>query len=181
MSAAAASMIFGKTPAGQAELSSRRHNLSLMGRRLLILVNGSRTREMLSQLVAANTNLDGELSSLYSHGLIEAVSGVAGTAPASVATTTEVAAPEKKGFLGRLFGLGGSTVRLEPEQHERMREACFLLQDMLGPEAEDFLMRLESSRNVDELQSMLTTASRLVAQVRGNAEAEMFRTAMGIA
>lgn len=183
MAAASNSLVFGKTATGQAELTSKRHNLSQMGRRLLILVNGSRTREMLAQLVTANTDLDHELSALRGHGLIEVVAGAASAAAAvSADTSAEATEPEKKGLLGRLFGLGGgSTPRLEPHQHERMREATFLLQDLLGPQADDFLLRLESSRNEEELTRLLDTASRMVAQVRGKAEAEMFAIAMGIA
>lgn len=179
MSAVPASLVFGKTSAGQAELSSRQHQLSLMGRRLLILVNGNRTQAMLAQLVAASTDVDHELATLQSKGLIETLSGK--TAPVQVfaAGATPTAEPEKKGLLGRLFARTAGP-RLDPVEHERMREACHLLQDMLGPQADDFLMRLESSRNVDELNGMLETASRMVDRVRGAADAQMFKAATGV-
>lgn len=179
MSVVSASLVFGKTPAGQAELSSRQQQLSPMGRRLLILVNGSRTQAMLAQLVAASTDIDQELVTLQSKGLIEPLSGHSAPVGVSAVGADAPSEPAKKGLLGRLFARAASP-QLEPMEHERMREACHLLQDMLGPQADDFLMRLESSRNVDELNGMLETAARLVAQFRGAADAQMFKAAMGV-
>lgn len=116
-----------------------------------------------------------ELSTLVLEGLIEAVSGRATISAADA----PVEAP-KQGLLGRLFAFAESKPRLEPEAHGRMREACLLLHDVLGPEADDLVMRVEESNSPEELERNLLRSLSVVATVRGKQEAEALRLAMAL-
>ena len=72
-------IVYAKTAAGQAEIRARSQVLQRQARTLLVLADGTRTREQLLKMVqgAAAADLDG----LIDAGLLSAVSG-AGRAPA---------------------------------------------------------------------------------------------------
>lgn len=174
-----AASTFVKTAAGQQELSDRRRNLGIAGRRLLILVNGSRNAVELQQLMGPKVNLELELSNLVEEGLIQS-----GVAKASVAPVRPAEAPSepqaKRGFFSRLLSLGESAPKLDPVTHERMREACLLLHDALGPDADDLTMKLEECASPEELEKTLLRAINVVIAVRGKEQGEALRLAMAL-
>jgi hypothetical protein len=68
------SLVFEKTPQGLAEVGSRSAGLSLQARRVLIMVDGSRTLGELAPL-APDGRLDQVIGLLHARGLIRAAGG----------------------------------------------------------------------------------------------------------
>jgi hypothetical protein len=169
---------FVKTDAGREELAARTRNLGTATRRLLILVNGQRSAEELAKLMGPGVDLDLELSNLLEAKLIQRT----GAAPASPAAVNAAPAPAaKRGLLQRLLSIGERPPKLDPQTHERMREACMLLHDALGPGADDLTMRLEDCASPEALEAAQRWALDVVASVRGREQAETLRRAMGLA
>jgi hypothetical protein len=169
---------FVKTDAGREELAARTRSLGIVTRRLLILVNGQRSADDLAKLMGPGVNLDLELSNLLEANLIQRTG--AETAATVVASAAPAPAP-KRGLLQRLLSIGERPLRLDPQTHERMREACMLLHDALGPGADDLTMRLEDCASPEALEAAQRWALDVVASVRGREQAETLRRAMGLA
>jgi hypothetical protein len=167
------SLIYAKTPQGVAEVGARSAQLSMLARRVLIMMDGKRTVAELAMFVRAG-EIDAIVTQLESAGLAER-SGV--VAPATVAprAASEPAVPAPPAVAA-------------PAQDERdlapitlneaKRRAVRELSDRLGPDADVMAMRIEACRSIDEFRERVRDAERFVTAALGAAAAQDYLRAL---
>lgn len=167
------SLIYAKTPKGVAEVGARGAQLSMVARRVLIMMDGKRTVDDLAVYVRAG-EIAAIVTQLESEGLAErAGAAVAVTvAPQAIdepappeMPTVAPAAPEERDL---------GPITLEEVKRRAVRE----LNDRLGPEADGLAMRIESCRNIDEFRERVRDAERYVAAALGAAAAQEYLRAL---
>ena len=136
--------VYRKSARGTEALAKRDPALTLRLRSLLILVDGKRTGEELARLSAGLGDADQLLLQLDDLGMIELAQ-----APAETSAPAAAAPP-------RIVTL-----------QEAQRLAVRRLTDLMGPMAEDLCLRIESTRNAQDLAAQLKRAEGLVRQVKG--------------
>ncbi len=160
--------IYRKTAKGVAEIETRAHRLPPRLRSALILVDGKRDSDDLRGLVP--TQADEALAFLQGEGFIEAVGE-------TLPSNGEVAAPAAAPALAASPAPAPAPAAAErpSADFEAFRRlAVRLLNDELGPAAEQLSMRMEKSRSLAELQPLLQQAVNLVGNVRGRSAAQSF-------
>ena len=164
------SLIYAKTPKGVEEVAARSAQLSMISRRVLIMMDGRRTVDELSLYVRPG-EIDGIITQLESAGLAERAGS---SAPATVAPRTVVPAAVQ------------TTVTPPPEEREvpaitleeAKRRAVRELNDRLGPTAEVIAMRIEDCRTIDQFRERVREAERSVAAALGPAAAQEYLSAL---
>ena len=137
--------IYRKTDKGIDEIRTRAHRLAPRARNALILVDGQRSDEELARLVQT----DETLALLLSGGFIEPV---AQTAAATAATPLGASAP---------------TPARQVDMVQLRRLAVRLLNDQVGPAAEELSMRIERVKDLETLRPLLIAARKMIVNVRG--------------
>lgn len=181
-------LVFAKTHEGQSEVRARGFGLSLTARRVLIMVDGTRSVAELSPLLRPG-EIDGVLTQLESMRLIQRVDFDVPPQRGEI--------PADEPSLGGIGGIGGVVAALHPSDsvahgvdvtpHEEphmvtidaaKRRAVRELNERLGPDSETMAIRIEQCRNIDELRDRLREAERLVAGFLGESAAQDFVRAM---
>ena len=167
------SLIYAKTPKGVAEVGVRGAQLSMITRRVLIMMDGKRTVDELAVYVRAG-EIGAIITQLESEGLAEKAGAVAATTVAPPAIT-ELAPPETPTVAppvpeGRDLG----PITLEEVKRRAVRE----LNDRLGPEADVMAMRIEACRSIDEFRERVRDAERFVTAALGAAAAQDYLRAL---
>ena len=167
------SLIYAKTPKGVAEVGARGAQLSMVARRVLIMMDGKRTVDELAIYVRAG-EIEAILTQLESEGLAEKAGAVAATtvAPRAISEPAPPQAPTAAPPAPEERDLGPIT--LEEVKRRAVRE----LNDRLGPEADVIAMRIESCRNIDEFRERVRDAERYVAAALGAAAAQDYLRAL---
>ncbi len=161
--------IFRKTAKGVSEIETRAHRLPPRMRSALILVDGKRDTADLRALITQQP--DETLRALSEQGFIEAVGEtLPESGPVPLDGTPVPAAPASPAAAPAAADAGKPSVEFEAFR----RLAVRLLNDELGPAAEQLSMRMEKSRSLAELQPLLQQAVNLVGNVRGRAAAQNF-------
>jgi len=163
-------LVFAKTHEGHAEVRARSSGLSLAARRVLIMVDGTRSVAELSPLLRPG-EIDAVLSHLESMRLVQRVDF-------DVPYHREEAAADDPAH-GMAHGADPGVeephlATLDGAKRRAVRE----LNERLGPDAEIMAIRIEHCRNVDELRDRLREAERLVAGFLGESAAQEFVRAM---
>jgi hypothetical protein len=167
------SLIYVKTPQGVAEVGARSAQLSMVARRVLIMMDGRRTVDELAMFVRAG-EIDAIVTQLESAGLAERAGGAAPTtvapqaagAPAAEEPPTVAApAPEERDL---------APITLDEAKRRAVRE----LSDRLGPDADVMAMRIEDCRSIDEFRERVRDAERFVAAALGAAAAQDYVRAL---
>jgi len=188
-------LVFEKTPQGLAEVASRSAGLSLQARRVLIMIDGSRTLAELAPLAPHGT-LDDVINLLHGRGLIRTVGEEEDTSLAGAWNS----GPQTSSNLplsGRTQDGGGPSSRpssatdrnaasaaAAPDDRvyltidEVKRRAVHELNERLGPDGEPMAMRIERSSGAEELREQLREAERLIARSVGETSAQEFVRAM---
>jgi hypothetical protein len=167
------SLIYAKTPKGVAEVGARGAQLSMVARRVLIMMDGKRTVDDLAMYVRAG-EIATIITQLESEGLAERAGAAAATTMAP-RTIDEPASPQMPPFAPPVpdeRDLGPIT--LEEVKRRAVRE----LNDRLGPEADGLAMRIEDCRNIDEFRERVRDAERYVAAALGAAAAQDYLRAL---
>ena len=167
------SLIYAKTPKGVAEVGARGAQLSMVARRVLIMMDGKRTVDDLAMYVRAG-EIAAIITQLESEGLAERAGAVAATTMTPQAID-EPAPPQTRPFAPPVpdeRDLGPIT--LEEVKRRAVRE----LNDRLGPEADGLAMRIEDCRNIDEFRERVRDAERYVASALGAAAAQDYLRAL---
>jgi len=151
------SIIYRKSAKGVAEIETRAHRLPPRLRSALIIIDGRRSVSELKPLILAQA--DETLASLLEQGFIEAASGQKVT-PTITATPTPAPAPPARPATG--------------DFETRRREVVRRLTDLVGPIGEALAMRMERTRNADELRPLLAVALQVIANTRGRQAAAEF-------
>lgn len=158
-------VVYQKTGKGVDELKTRRHGLGPRLRQLLILVDGKREVAELARMMPAG-ELAEQLAQLESGGF--------------VALPHEGASPEP----GEAPAHGGSPAppqdapaQLAPAGEDlrvlRARVTRALL-DTIGPNGDDFAIRLERARSVEELRALLPAVLSVVEACGGRVGVDGF-------
>lgn len=148
--------VYRKSAKGQHEIETRANRLAPRLRTALILVDGRRSDVDLRALVQVDP--DSTLVSLLESGYIEVVSTQTPAPPAPMAAALP----------GALAGVSAAGLA------ERRRLAVRYLTDQLGPVAETVALRIEKTRQWDELRAALELGQRLLQTARGGAAAAQF-------
>jgi hypothetical protein len=143
-------VIYHKTAKGTDAIATRQHGLAPKLRSLLIMVDGKRTYEELQQVSQMLGDADLLLGQLLNEGLIEASAAAPQPPPKAPATAAAVLPA----------GAPGSTVTLQ----EAKRHAVRRLTDILGPNADDYCLRIESARNLHDFQVAVMKAEGVMRQ-----------------
>lgn len=167
------SLIYAKTPKGVAEVGARSAQLSMVTRRVLIMMDGKRTVDELAVYARAG-EIDAVITQLESEGLAEKAGAVV---PATVAPRVTVAreaqeAPAVTIPVPEERDLGPITLE------EVKRRAVRALNDRLGPEADVIAMRIEACRTIDEFRERVRDAERYVTVALGAAAAQDYLRAL---
>ncbi len=139
--------VLRKTGKGADELRSRRHGLGPRLRQLLILIDGRREVAELARMLPG-PDLAGQLERLERDGF------VARSEPASATATAPAAVPED------LRTLCARVTRA--------------LHDTIGPHGDDFALRIERVRTIDELRELLPAVLSIVEACNGRAGIDGF-------
>jgi hypothetical protein len=145
--------IHRKTAKGLAEIETRAHRLPPRLRSALILVDGKRSDDDLAKMVLQDP--DGTLRALLEGGFIEA-HAVAAPPPAPKPSPAPAPAPA-----------AAAPTLAAPSFEQTRREAVRALTDLVGPMAEAVALRMEKTRNIDELRPLVSIAVQIVANTRG--------------
>ena len=135
--------IYRKTDKGIDEIQTRAHRLAPRARNALILVDGQRSDDDLARLVQTEETL----ALLLSGGFIEPVSQTAAATP-----------------------MAGAPVPAPARQIDMVllrRIAVRLLNDQVGPAAEELSMRIERAKDLETLRPLLIAARKMIVNVRG--------------
>jgi hypothetical protein len=159
-------LVYAKTQRGTVEVANRAGGLSLAARRVLIMIDGKRTVAELAPLLRPG-EIDTVIASLEAQGYVQRIAGTETPAPA---TPVGVA-------LDPLTG-EATEERTMVTLDEAKRRAVRALVDRLGPDAETMSIRIENSKNVDELRERLREAERLIGAILGEAAVEGYQRAL---
>jgi hypothetical protein len=155
---------FRKTELGNAEIANRKLGLRAELRRLLILVDGRNNVAKLAAFVRMPA-VDNLLFELQSLGVIEVSDG-------SVVTT--IAAPAAGGFAG-----GDQTLAPTQEQFAAARSAAVrFVNNTLGPGGETLAIKIERTRNAQELRDTVTQVRQSLDRMMGEAVGQRFLDAV---
>lgn len=164
--------IYRKTAKGHSEIETRALRLSPRLRSALILIDGRRSDEDMRKLILQQP--DETLRTLSEQGFIEIIaitqeqptlrqqSNVAAPrqpalAPAAVAATAPAPPPAQE-----------AAAAAPARNFEATRaQAVRALTDLVGPMAEALAIRMERTRNADELRPLVKTAQTIVGNARG--------------
>ena len=158
---------YRKTDKGLAEIETRAFRLSPRLRTPLIMVDGRRNEDELRRLIPQTDEM---LQALLDQGFIEVVaapadarSGVASTSPAKLSSET-ASVPATI-----------ATATPEPIRFEDLRRhAVRSLIDQVGPAAEGVALKMEKTRNLQELRPLLGVARDILSGSAGSAAAAAF-------
>jgi hypothetical protein len=148
--------VYRKSAKGQHEIETRANRLAPRLRTALILVDGRRSDVDLRALVQLEP--DATLVALLEGGYIELVS-------------TQITTPAPA---GAMVAAPPATAPTVAEMADRRRLAVRYLTDQLGPVAETVALRIEKTRNWDDLHSALELGQRLLHTARGATAAAQF-------
>ncbi|MEO5671996.1 MAG: hypothetical protein ABIR26_15000 [Ramlibacter sp.] len=138
---------------------------------MLILIDGKRSFEELVRITQALGDSEQLLGQLLDDGFIEPMPGAAPVAqaparPGVAATPSAVAGPDTLP--------AAPAISLKDAQRFAVRR----LTALLGPNAEDFCLRIEAARNVHDFQVALSKAEGMVRQFKGANGAAEFAAEM---
>jgi hypothetical protein len=155
--------IFRKTELGNAEVANRKLGLRAELRRLLILVDGRNTTAKLAAFVRL-PEVDSLLYELQSLGVIE----VSDSSPVATAATPASVAPS-----------GDQSLAPTQEQFAAARSAAVrFLNDTLGPGAETLAIKLERTKNAQELRDVVTQVRQSLDRMMGASTGQRFLDAV---
>jgi hypothetical protein len=172
--------IYRKTAKGLAEIATRANKLPPGLRNALILTDGRRSDVDLRALLPHAS--EDTLVLLAEQGFIEATGVVSGAWPPfpPVPPLQPLAPPPPGQPMPATAGppaaapAAPAPPRPALSLEQRRREAVRLLTDQLGPMADALAIRIERSRNADELRSALALAVQVLGNTRGRGAAEAF-------
>lgn len=151
-----------KTPAGIEEIRTRRGGLSLIRRRLLIMIDGTRTVDELAQLTPGE-DIWACLAELQERGLIDATATL--SAPRSAAPKT--VPPRPPTLTGAVNTVG-----------EARRRAVAKVNELLGPDGTDLAIAIERCVDGDELRQRIREADVIISAALGPAASAAFINAV---
>ncbi len=148
--------VFGKTPKGSAEITSRSGALSPAQRRLLILIDGTRDVDQLAAMLPPG--IQESLRALQAGGYVALLGqGMPGHEPFDAAPNAS-SIPESE----------------MTSVDEAKQRAVRALNELLGPAADSLAIAIEAALSGDELRPLIREAERLIRSAHGATAAQGF-------
>ncbi|AKJ31187.1 hypothetical protein [Caldimonas brevitalea] len=157
--------VYRKTDKGHAEIATRQNRLAMKLRTALIMVDGKRQDEELRRLIPGEAQEWLEI--LLAEGYIEVIAVTGGRSTSRPAGEEDLSISAFR---------PSSPPGGRPVDMLRLQAVRFM-SEQLGPLGDSLSMRMEKARTWEELQPLLTTAHRIIADNRGGATAEAFKAA----
>lgn len=157
---------YRKTDKGLAEIETRAFRLSPRLRTPLIMVDGRRDESELRRLIPSQP--DETLQALLDQGFIEVVAAPA-DAPSSGKRAAAAAPPAEP-------AVDVNALPLPMRFEDIRRQAVRSLLDQAGPAAEGVAMKMEKTRNIQELRPLLNVARDILSTSTSQAAAATFNT-----
>ncbi len=166
-------LIYAKTAKGTAEVAARSAQLSMTSRRVLIMMDGKRTVEELTNLVRPG-EIDTIIGQLEAAGLAIRLSSSASLdVPTITGQVSDVELPAANTG-GVIDDRDLNPITLEEAKRRAVRE----LNDRLGPEAERMAIRIEQCRTIEQFRERIRESERFVAGALGPAAAQDYLRAL---
>lgn len=166
------SIAYRKSDKGAEAIASRLHGLSPRLRSLLIVVDGKKSGQDLLKFAANLGDADAMLAELVDGDFIEPVPGT-DTSGSHPPGGTSVPAPIQQAVAEP--SEAPATTRPSIPLPEAKRLAVRLLNDLMGPTAEDVCIAIESAKNPDQFMTAVRKAHSRVQAFRGEGAATKFR------
>jgi hypothetical protein len=164
-------LIYAKTPKGVAEVAARSAQVPMTARRVLIMMDGKRTVDELSQLVRPG-EIDAIIGQLEAGGLIVRTNT---SVPLDVPTINgRESDNELPASAGAVMDDRDNAFTLDEAKRRASRE----LNDRLGPDAEQMAIRIEQCRTIEQFRERVREAERFVAAALGPAAAQEYLRAL---
>lgn len=159
-----AGLIYQKTAKGMEEVAKRSAQLSMVARRLLIMIDGKKDVAALSQFVKEG-EFEGVIQELESGEFIEA-------ADVSAAPSTPAPAPAPSSS----YSAAGSITNenFVTVQKRAVREIF----SILGPDGDRLAIKIEACRRPEDLQATLVKAEEAISALIGRERARKFMQAV---
>jgi len=165
-------VVYHKSAKGAEAIATRQHGLTPKQRSMLIMIDGKRGFEELLRISQALGDPEQLLGQLLEQGFIEPMPGAVQAPPAPAQVPS--AAPAAAGPGAPVTAPAGPAITLKDAQRFAVRR----LTDILGPNAEDFCLRIEAARNLHDFQVALAKAEGMVRQFKGTNRAAEFAAEM---
>lgn len=151
-------LVYHKSAKGTEAIATRQHGLGPKLRSMLILIDGKRSFEELVRLSSMLGDTEELLGQLLDQGFIEPNA----EAPSRAATQPATAPPAP-------IAAAAAPISLPEAQRFVSRR----LTDLLGPNADELCLKIESARTVKDFQSAVARAEGILRQYKSaNAAAE---------
>lgn len=166
--------VFRKSAKGSEAIATRQHGLTPKLRSLLILIDGKRSVEELARMSAMFGDPMQLLAELESGGFIE--TDAASTSPPAASAAPAPAAPASpaQGAAQPSAGAVSQAPAGKVPLAEAKRFAVRKLTDLMGPMAESLCIKLESVRNAEEFNAMITRIETVLRETRGTSAATAY-------
>jgi hypothetical protein len=158
---------YRKTDKGQAEIETRAFRLSPRLRTPLIMVDGRRSEDELRRLIPSQP--DETLQTLLDQGFIEVVA-----APADARQASSSAKQPAATALVEEPVVDSGPLPFPMRFEDIRRQAVRSLIDQAGPSAESIALKMEKTRNLQELRPLLSVARDILSTSAGSAAAATF-------
>ncbi len=158
-----------KTPKGVEEIAKRTFGLNLKMRQLLILIDGKRGLAELEKMVPT-LDVPGCLAELINDGFIQREEVV--VQQTTVNKNSEIPAVV-------IAPVTGVAVNAKNAQ-EVVRRTATLITNTLGPNGDDFALRIERCKTLDELRELVPQMFAVVEGVRGSMVLADFKRRLGV-
>jgi hypothetical protein len=159
-----------KTPKGIEEIAKRTFGLNLKMRQLLILIDGKRNLAELEKMVPS-LDVRGCIDELSNDGFIQ-------HQKTTVQQTTSSDRSDEIPALARAPAMGVAVNAQNPQ--EVVRRTANLITDTLGPNGNDFALRVERCQSLDELRELIPQMFAVVEGVRGSRALADFTRRLGV-
>lgn len=166
--------VFHKSQKGAEEIASRAHGLSARLRRCLILIDGKRTLSDLKTVLSSD-DVDQMLVELLEADLIEGNAPPAVVIPVLMPSFAEDTEPPSEFDSLPTLTPSAPAVRRPLSLQERRHRGVRIVQDVLGPMAEDIAVKIERCQDDLALNAALEKAYGYIKELSSKAAAEKFR------
>lgn len=163
--------LYHKSAKGTEAIATRQYGLGPKLRSMLIMIDGKRGFDELGRLSGALGDTEQLLNQLLADGFIEQVAGAAAAPPATREANDAAAASPQSPATPATPATPSATALSFPDAR---RYAVRRLTDIMGPTAEQLCLRIEQTRNVQELDAALVHAEEIVRGFSGAQKADTF-------
>jgi hypothetical protein len=161
-----------KTPKGAEEIAKRTFGLNLKMRQLLILIDGKRGLTDLEKMMPS-LDVRGCINELSNDGFVQFVQNAG---QQNLANSSQLSEPAALELPSATTGVAVNA----KNSREVIQRTANLITDTLGPNGNDFAMRVERCQSLDELRELVPQMFAVVEGVRGSRALADFTRKLGV-